>query len=122
MAFMNDVMNKDKWALTKNQVNTIHWPNLPECSIAKLWPIARGNPAIMKYMPDTWNEEKCERQYVVNIINTLHPGFLYNWKVGAQVQRKALKDAKKHKIPQIRMHDDWINALFEADPVGRKSF
>ena len=56
-----------------NEVNRVYAPSFNELSVAKIWPEIKKCDHIMEYMPDYNEDQQPERDFLLNIMNTVYP-------------------------------------------------
>ena len=59
------------------EVNHIIVPRLQELSLKSLGASLRDDKQLALYLPEKWHEKgKLDREWVFNVINSIHPGYL----------------------------------------------
>ena len=97
------------------------FPVTPECSVEKLWVAIQGNQRVLQYVPDNWNKPtKCDRQYIVGLLGTLHNQYMRDWAAESRQSRAELKQQKKEKIEETDIVDSWLQIIAAAAPQASK--
>ena len=121
MKFLQEILGRDKWCLTSEQVVRFHFPALPETSIANLWHIIVGDPALRKYLPDHWDKpKKADRGFCVDLLCTFYPDYMKDLVADARRQREAQKEARIAQAAEITITREFLLGLFKAPTINSK--
>ena len=75
--FYKGVLSGEKELFHVEEIKHIVVPKYPELSLKQLKKHLIGDKELARRLPDGWeNKKKIERDWVLNIVNTVHPGFL----------------------------------------------
>ena len=75
--FYKAIFSGEKKLFHISEVKHIIVPKLQELSVKNLAEQIKNDDALKKYLPDKWEAtKKLDRDWLFNIINTVHPGFL----------------------------------------------
>ena len=75
--FYKQLLCGTKKALHLNDVKYINCPLLPELSMKNLIPMIKGMNQVEMYLPANYTKKRTiSRPFFMNIVNTVHPGFL----------------------------------------------
>ena len=71
------LLKDDKKAFKMSEVKCITIPRIDELSVKVLFDMTSNDENIKVYLPFCYYEKtKCDRQFLLNIINTVYPKFL----------------------------------------------
>ena len=71
------LLRDDKKAFTLQQIKPITVPRIDELSVPKLFGMVKEDLRIKEYLPWSYYERtKPDRQFLLNIVNTIYPEFL----------------------------------------------
>ena len=57
-----------------NEVNRVYTPAFNELSVVYIWPTVKDNIYIKQFLPDYNENQKPERDSLLNIMNMIYPG------------------------------------------------
>ena len=122
MAFMQDIFAGRKQFLTREMTRDINFPQTPECSVAKLWPIVQQNARLQSYMPKEWTStKKVDRNFLITVMSTLYYDFMVAFAADVRAQRQKLREQKAQKHHEIEITDEWLQLLASVPYKSSKS-
>ena len=75
--FIQKLFKDEKRAFRETEVIRIHLPLWDEFSVPSLAGMFKDDKEVAMYLPDKWWEgKKPTRGFLINIINTVYPGYL----------------------------------------------
>ena len=84
-----------------NEVNRVYAPSFNELSVAKIWPEIKKCDHIMEYMPDYNEDQQPERDFLLNIMNTVYPRSVFKIIQAAYSKRKPEEDKEGKDLIEI---------------------
>ena len=110
-AFLKDVYANRKKVLKKKQVDYISVPHFQELSVKRLWPDLKDDKEFNVFFNDEFPEQKVpNREFFMNILNTIYPDYLKNIMSHASKERYAV-DGEAMKEKTIEADPEWIEEL-----------
>ena len=74
--FLRQVFVEEKKLLPLSDVKWIQMPRYDELSVVNLYPKFKADAEIMAYLPDRLPKGRLpDREYLFNIVNTVHPEY-----------------------------------------------
>ena len=118
--FLKEVLAEDKALLRLDQVSRVNEPLYDELSVANIWPMMNIDEKFMLYFPTKMAKNRVPgREYMFNILNTIHPNYLQALIKHANDQRNSVSnDAIAREA--IEVSDDWWDALNSVPFISRK--
>ena len=75
--FWKALLKDEKKALKQEVVRPITIPRIDELSVPKIFGMVKDDPRIKPYLPSCYYvKTKPDRQFLLNIVNTIYPKFL----------------------------------------------
>lgn len=106
-------MKDEKKAFKMSQISPIIIPRIDELSVANIFAMVKEDDRIKPYLPQNYYEKtKPDRQFLLNVINTIYPSFLKELVDGSYNNRHG-KEKMAEKEETILATDEWIRQLNE---------
>jgi hypothetical protein len=94
--YLHQILSGEKNAVRTTDICPLKIPKVPECSVAKLYPIANRNNLFPRYMPDEWNEGvKVDRTFFYQIWVYLEQGLVED----------VIKDIRRQRFQRLKMNE-----------------
>ena len=118
--FIQKLFKNEKIALRMDDVRRINLPLWNEFSVPNLIKIFKDDSTVGQYLPDQWFEgKKPSREFLINIINTVHPGYLDELLV-EQNKARCIVSSDANQGNSIQVTTQWKEIL-ESHPMANKS-
>ena len=118
--FYKAVFAGKKKLLHVSEVKHINVPRLQELSVKNLGENLKQDPTLSNYLPEKWEvKKKLDREWVLNVVNSIHPGYLEQVIQHAQRQRQTAQTEEEEK-DTIQITEEWKQRLAETTFISSK--
>ena len=120
--FLRQIFSEEKKLLKLKEVSWIKVARYDELSVVNLFPGFKTDPAIMMYLPDRLPKGRLpDRDYLFNIVNTVHPDYMQALVRQASDNRF---DAQRNEddLGVVKVSQEWWDKLMEVPFASSKYF
>ena len=117
--YVKDIFAEKKQLLRKKDVLFIDFPKFDELSVKNLYNALMALEGMQRYFPDKYPKgRQCDRDYLFNVANTMHPGVVQEYIEFALKQRND-PELSGNKHESILVSDKWKEEL-QSLPLSNK--